>query len=83
MRTGPPNYTSPIRSQAQFEMLTKVASDPQYAAARGMAPETASQLLKDHAAAGAPPLVPGRIGDHRTAGATPRTKKHYKLLKGH
>ena len=40
-----------------------------------MTQETARKMLSDHAQAGSPALIPGRIGDHRDKGATPRVKK--------
>lgn len=51
---------SPIRSQAQHTMLTKAASDPDYAKQRGIMPEAAQALLDGHKAAGAPEL-PDRV----------------------
>lgn len=84
MRTGQPNLISPIKSEAQFSMLTRCATDPQYAAQRGIAPNVAQQMLSDHRQAGSPALIPGHVGDNQEKGPTPRVKrpgKHkHKLL---
>lgn len=84
MRTGQPNYISPIKSEAQFNMLTRCSLDPDYAAQRGIAPDVAKQMLSDHQRAGAPALIPGHVGDSKEKGPTPRVKrpgKHkHKLL---
>lgn len=47
---------SPIRSQAQHAMLTRAATDTDYAKARGITCEAAKALLDGHAAAGHPKL---------------------------
>ena len=82
MRTGQPNYISPVKSQAQFDMLTRVAADPGYAAQRGIDQATAAKMLAEHAAVGSPALVPGHVGDRKDKGPTPRLKKgrKFKLL---
>jgi len=62
-------------------MLTRVAADPDYAAQRGIKPEVAAQMLKDHVSAGSPPVIPGHIGTRQDKGPTPRLKKKGRFSK--
>lgn len=47
---------SPIRSQAQHAMLTKAASDPEYAKLRGITQDDARDMLQAHIDSGSPTL---------------------------
>jgi hypothetical protein len=72
--------TSPIRSQAQHTMLTRAASDADYAKRRGIEQTTAQSLIDQHVAAGEPKL-PERAEADASGGARASAKpKSYKLL---
>lgn len=71
--------TSPIRSQAQHTMLTRAATDSDYAQRCGIDPKVAQSLIDQHVAAGAPKL-PERVETDTKAGARVWKAKTFKLL---
>lgn len=71
--------TSPIRSMAQHTMLTRAASDPDYAKRRGIDAAVAQSLVDQHVAAGAPKL-PERAEADANGSARTGKPKSYKLL---
>lgn len=72
--------TSPIRSQAQHEMLTRAATDPDYAKRRGIDAAVAQSLVDQHIAAGAPKLPERADADASGSARTQSKPKSYKLL---
>jgi hypothetical protein len=73
---------SPLRSQAQHTMMTRAASDPDYAKKRGIEQSTAQDLLDQHAAAGSPKLPERVEADTRgSQRATPQKRQKPQKLR--
>lgn len=71
--------TSPIRSQAQHAMLSRAATDTDYAERRGIDPKVAQSLIDQHVEAGAPKL-PERAEADAKGSARAWKAKTFKLL---
>lgn len=71
---------SPLRSRAQHTMLTRAASDADYAKRRGIDQGVAQSLLEQHVTCGEPDL-PERAQADTSGGARTSSKpKTYKFL---
>lgn len=70
---------SPLRSMAQHTMLSRAATDADYAERRGIDPKVAKSMIDQHVAAGAPKL-PERVETDTKAGARVWKAKTFKLL---
>lgn len=71
---------SPIRSQAQHDMLLRAAANPDYAKARGIKPEVAQAMLDDHKRAGAPKLPERAPASTTPIAATARPPRKFNLI---
>lgn len=65
--------TSPLKSMAQHAMITRAATDADYAKSRGITCEAARSMLDAHEAAGAPKL-PDRVETKAPQAKAPRAK---------
>jgi hypothetical protein len=74
---------SPIRSQAQRAMLTRVVADEEYAKARGIGAAAAQAMLDAHEAAGSPMLPDRSAPSVASPPRRPGKPRRYALLGAH